>query len=72
MVDIGVHEAFTQPPSQATMTDWMLDSMDCILPGIIKNTWLHGDYSYFPDDSKATYNMDVDSDYNELELRELV
>ena len=44
MVDIGVHEAFTQPPSQATMTDWMLDSMDCILPGIIKNAWLHGDY----------------------------
>ena len=72
MVDTGIHEAFTQPPFRATMTDWMLGAMDCIPPGIIKNAWLHGEYSYFPDEAKATYNSDDDSDYDEIELKEIV
>ena len=41
MIDIGVHEAFTQSTSQAT-----------ILPDIIKNAWLYGDCSYFLDKAK--------------------
>ena len=36
MVDVGVHKAFTQPPSSATITDWMLKSMDCIPEGMNK------------------------------------
>ena len=74
MVDVGVHEAFTKPPSRATITDWMLESMACIPEGMIKNAWLHGDYSYFPDQAKATYDSgeDYDEETQVIEQQEIV
>ena len=54
------------------MTDWMLDSMDCIPGAMIKNAWLHGEYSYFPDEAKETYEMDDEDNYDEIEQQELI
>jgi len=69
-MDIGVHEAVTKPPSRATMTDWTISSMNQIPEGMIKNAWLQGEYSYFPNEARATY--ETEDDYDEDDADDII
>ena len=70
MMDIGVHEAVTKPPSRATITDWMLSAMNQIPDGMIKNAWLSGEYSYFPNEARAMY--ETEDDYDEDDADDII
>ena len=54
----------------------MLQSMDSIPDGMIKNAWLHGEYSYFPEEARVGYhsndNDNDNEDYDVMEQQELV
>ena len=49
MMEQGVNTAMSHPPSQKTLSEWIIDSLNDIGPTIIRNSWRHGEYSYFPD-----------------------
>ena len=51
MISEGVGNAVSRPPSRLLLSTWITDSAERIRqsPTIIKNSWRHSEYSYFPE-----------------------
>ena len=49
MMEQGVNTAMSHPPNRKTLSEWIIDSLNDIGPTIIRNSWKHGEYFYFPD-----------------------
>ena len=48
MLEACVAHASTKAPSIERVSQWCIDSLDDLSTEIVKNSWRHGDYSYFP------------------------
>ena len=51
MIGKGVNNAMSRPPSRLQLTQWITtESAEQIrvTPTIVRNSWRHGAYSYFP------------------------
>ena len=48
MINTGVANAATKAPSRQRVAQWCIDSLNDLGTNIIKNSWRHGEYSYFP------------------------
>lgn len=48
MMTIGMEQAITKQPSRQEVSQWCIESVNELPTEIIKNSWRHGDYSYFP------------------------
>ena len=48
MLNTGVANAATKAPSRQRVAQWCIDSLNDLGTNIIKNSWRHGEYSYFP------------------------
>ena len=50
MIDQGVNSVVSRPPSRLQLSQWITESAEQIResPTIVKNSWRHGEYSYFP------------------------
>jgi hypothetical protein len=50
MIDEGINNVVSRPPSRLKLTEWITESAQGIQQStaIVKNSWRHADYSYFP------------------------
>ena len=48
MLNTGVANAATKAPSIQRVSQWCIDSLNDLGTNIIKNSWRHCEYSYFP------------------------
>lgn len=50
MIENGIDSAVSRPPSRMMLTEWITESVEGIRLSstIVKNSWRHADYSYFP------------------------
>ena len=48
MLNTGVSNAAKKAPSRQRVAQWCIDSLNDLVTNIIKNSWRHGEYSYFP------------------------
>ena len=53
MLEQGINNVISKPPSRKTLSEWIIKSLEDIGPHIVKNSWRHGEYSYFPDEATA-------------------
>jgi hypothetical protein len=53
MLTEGLLHNRTKPPTRQRLAKWCIDSMHKMDEQIVKNTWLHGEYSFFPLDVAA-------------------
>jgi DDE superfamily endonuclease len=53
MLTEGLLHNRTKPPSRQRLAAWCIDSMKEMDEQIVKNSWLHGEYSFFPSDVAA-------------------
>ena len=62
MIDGGLAQLVSKPPSRATMASWCVEALNLIEEGIGKSAWRHGDFSYFPQEPAAPVNVDYEGD----------
>lgn len=55
-------EVASKPPLRETLSQWIIDSLQSIDVSILKNSWRHGEYSYFP--NKSTNERSQESQVN--------
>ena len=68
MLEDGLFQEQTKPPSCQQMAQWCVKALKDLPKEIVKNSWRHGDYSYFPGEVRSTV-VDVISDsMEELDL----
>ena len=73
MLEEGLLQQTTKPPSRQTMAHWCIDALNEISPQTISNAWRHGKYSYFPQQESVTApddeaNNSLDDMMYELEI----
>ena len=49
MIDLEVGDGI-KPPSRKQIAEWTVNSLESITRTIIRNSWRHGRYSYFPNE----------------------
>jgi hypothetical protein len=47
MLDSGIDQAITKPPTREQMADWCINSLATIDRQTIVNSWMSTGYSYF-------------------------
>jgi hypothetical protein len=50
MIEIGLQELITKPPSRRTIVEWVLKSLRTLPASLVRNAWRHSPYSYFPNE----------------------
>jgi hypothetical protein len=63
MIDVGLQELLTRPPSRQTITEWVMKSLISLPSSLVRASWRHAPYSYFP-------NEQPEVDLEELPLEE--
>jgi hypothetical protein len=54
MLEEGMlHDNKTKPPTRQVLAKWCIEAMSGMDEEIVKNSWLHGEYSFFPADVAA-------------------
>lgn len=53
MLEEGLLQDRTQPPTRQVVAKWCIDALKNMDEQVVKNSWLHGDYSFFPTDVAA-------------------
>jgi hypothetical protein len=53
MLTEGLLHHRTQPPTRQQLAKWCINSLKELDEQIVKNAWLHRDYSFFPADVAA-------------------
>jgi transposase-like protein len=53
MMDGGLDTPTTKPPSRLQVTQWVDASCDLLTTSILKNSWLHRPYTYYPTESST-------------------
>jgi hypothetical protein len=61
----GLDEEKTKTPSREEVAEWVVKSIGSIGPQIVRNSWRHQEFSYFPSESKervvvVNKNLDID------------
>jgi hypothetical protein len=62
MLTEGLLNNRTKPPSRQWLAAWCIDSMKEMDEQIVKNSWLHGEYSFFPSDVAARSGASLAAD----------
>lgn len=50
MIDKGLRTIVTKPPDRFVFSQWIIDSQAILPREVIKNSWRHAPYSYYPDE----------------------
>lgn len=67
MLTEGLQQQTTRPPSRKMMAKWCVDSLGELDKNLVRNSWRHGDYSYFPEETIVEENLeDLDDAMDEL------
>ena len=53
MLEDGLLHNKSKPPTRQQLAQWCCNSLNELEEGIVKNAWLHGEYSFFPADVAA-------------------
>jgi DDE superfamily endonuclease len=64
MLTEGLLHNRTKPPTRQQLAKWCIDSMKEMEEQIVKNAWLHGEYSFFPSDVAARSGKSIDDPYD--------
>jgi hypothetical protein len=59
MIQEGIQHGTTRPPTRADISNWTLAAMETLPTQIVKNTWRHGEYTWFPNEMKNTSNSNI-------------
>jgi DDE superfamily endonuclease len=73
MLTEGLLHNRTKPPTHQQLASWCIDSMKEMDEQIVKNVWLHGEYSFFPVDVAARSGASIADPYEahaEMIMRE--
>ena len=55
MIAEGLIHGSTSPPSREDICRWTLEAYQSLPEQLILNSWLHGDYRWFPTDNAAPH-----------------
>ena len=63
MMEQGAGTAVFKPPSRKELASWIVTSLESMSPEMVKNSWRHGEYSYFEtaEDKDASSEATVES-----------
>ena len=50
MIEVGLQELLTRPPSRQTITEWVMKSLTSLPTSLVRASWRHAPYSYFPNE----------------------
>ena len=67
MIEVGLQELLTRPPSRQTITEWVMKSLTSLPTSLVRASWRHAPYSYFPNEQP-----EVGLEEPPLEEREVV
>jgi hypothetical protein len=56
MLNEGLATSFTNPPERALLSNWISNSIQSIGAGIVRNSWNHHEFPYFPTDETNSSN----------------
>ena len=50
MLEEGTLNGVTRPPARELISQWSFVAMESLSTEIVKNSWRHGDYTWFPEE----------------------
>jgi DDE superfamily endonuclease len=56
MIQEGIIHGTTSPPTREDIAKWSVGAMQTLPERIVKNSWRHGDYSWFPNETNNNNN----------------
>ena len=62
MVEQGSKTAVFCPPSRERLSTWMISSADELSEELIKNSWQHSEFSYFPNEGEGGSDNDSENE----------
>ena len=70
MLETGLQQVLSKPPSRAVMAGWIIESLQSLSTTLVKNSWRHGRYSYFPNNPVEAVDPEDCPEFEEEELLE--
>ena len=70
MLETGLQQVLSKPPSRAVMAGWIVESLRSLSTTLVKNSWRHGHYSYFPNEPVNANDEEDGPEFEEEELLE--
>ena len=53
MIAEGIIHGTTSSPTREDIAKWSVAAMEALPEGVVRNSWLHGEYSWFPTNTET-------------------